>query len=103
MVKSYSVGESGDQSRGSGICSSMALAGPVAVATCLPPRAAVTVASSPPNAVTSEMTTLPEVDGVIFAETMYSSGTCSIHTVCHIPDTGVYQMPPGLRTCLPWS
>ncbi|WP_460495140.1 hypothetical protein [Dactylosporangium cerinum] len=28
-------------------------------------------------------------------------GVGSIHTVCQIPDDGVYMMPPGLRTCLP--
>src|SRR5438874_1759425 len=28
-------------------------------------------------------------------------GTGSIHTVCQMPVTGVYQMPPGLLTCLP--
>ena len=32
---------------------------------------------------------------------MCASGTGSIQTVCQMPVTGVYQMPPGLRTCLP--
>lgn len=30
-----------------------------------------------------------------------AAGTGSIHTVCQMPVTGVYQMPRGLSACLP--
>src|SRR5437867_9242387 len=39
--------------------------------------------------------------GVIFTRRMYEVATGSNHTVCQMPLVGVYQMPPGLRTCLP--
>ena len=31
----------------------------------------------------------------------WRSGTGSIHTVCQMPLTGVYQIPSGLSFCLP--
>ena len=32
---------------------------------------------------------------------MYSRGTGSSHTVCQIPEQGVYHMPPRRALCLP--
>ena len=32
---------------------------------------------------------------------MWTEGTGSIHTLCQIPVTGVYQIPLGTVTCLP--
>ena len=32
---------------------------------------------------------------------MLTAGTPSSQTVCQMPETGVYQMPCGLSTCLP--
>jgi hypothetical protein len=32
---------------------------------------------------------------------MWFAATGSSHTVCQIPDAAVYQMPLGLRRCLP--
>ena len=39
--------------------------------------------------------------GVILSDLMPSFATGSIHTVCQMPLTGVYQMPCGLVICLP--
>src|SRR5690606_41967059 len=39
--------------------------------------------------------------GVFHIDSMWVRGTASIHTVCHIPVTGVYQMLLGSLTCLP--
>ena len=49
------------------------------------------------------MATLPEIAGVIWAAVTWTAGTVSSQTVCQMPETGVYQMPPGFDTCLPWS
>jgi len=69
IVKSYSAGESGDQSRGSGMLSVRLSAGPVVAATCLPSRLAETVACGVVVAeVSRRSTTLPEIAGVIWAE-----------------------------------
>ena len=35
------------------------------------------------------------------SDAMYVFGTGSSHTVCQMPVVGVYQMPCGLRICLP--
>lgn len=39
--------------------------------------------------------------GVSTSESTDASGTGSIQTVCQMPELGVYQMPLGLRDCLP--
>ena len=42
-------------------------------------------------------------NGIRYFDTarMYFSGTDSIQTVCQMPDTGVYHMPPRSVRCLP--
>ncbi len=100
------MGESGDQSRGAGILTVRASWGPVASATASPASATRTLASPARSAAPSgviTMRTVPSVCGVILSAAMESSGTCSSQTVCQMPETGVYQMPPGSVTCLPWS
>ena len=39
--------------------------------------------------------------GVMNRPRMWFSGTLSHQTVCQMPLMGLYQMPPGLRFCLP--
>ena len=39
--------------------------------------------------------------GVMSSRSMCAVATGSIHTVCQIPDDGVYQIPLGLLRCLP--
>jgi len=41
------------------------------------------------------------MSGVILREAMCAAVTGSSQTVCQIPLVGVYQIPCGLRTCLP--
>ena len=40
---------------------------------------------------------------VVIPSIRLAAGTGSIHPVCQIPVTGVYQMPWGSSTCLPWG
>jgi len=39
--------------------------------------------------------------GIAFTEVICAGATGSIHKVCQIPDTGVYQIPSGLEVCFP--
>ena len=96
------MGEAGDHSLGSGMVRVSLAAGPVVRAISLPASDAITVASVAAVVVSSNVT-LPLMAGVIFAAVRWVAGTCSNHTVCQMPVTGVYQIPPGLPTCLPWS
>src|SRR5688572_15061195 len=41
------------------------------------------------------------MSGVILTDSMEVSETGSNQGVCQIPVTGVYQIPPGFRTCFP--
>ena len=41
------------------------------------------------------------MSGVVRSPAMYRCGTGSSQTVCQIPLTGVYQIPPGADVCLP--
>src|SRR5690606_18032892 len=43
------------------------------------------------------------ISGVCLVATIWVSGTPSNHTVCQMPVTGVYQMPWGRTTCLPFG
>ena len=94
------MGKPGDHSLGSGMVRVSLAVGPVVRATSLPASEAITVASAAAVAVSSTVT-LPLTAGVIFAAVTWVAGTCSNQTVCQMPVTGVYQIPPGLPTCLP--
>jgi hypothetical protein len=41
------------------------------------------------------------MSGTSVSESIAGSGTGSIHTVCQMPVTDVYQMPLGRLTCFP--
>ena len=51
--------------------------------------------------VVSTVSLPPSMSGVVRMFSMARSGTGSSHTVCQMPLTGVYQICPGLLTCLP--
>lgn len=72
------------------------------VATLRFPSYAVAVTGTPSRTPrTSTVSFSPRTSGVSFSESAWSAATGSIHTVCQIPDDGVYQMPLGSRRCLP--
>ena len=60
-----------------------------------------TASVGPSTSTTSFDLTLVDVRRDADGLDVTSAGTGSSHTVCQMPVTGVYQMPPGLLTCLP--
>src|SRR5690606_4594266 len=49
----------------------------------------------------SKLNTDLSISGVCFVDSICVFGTLSTHTVCQIPETGVYQIPCGSLICLP--
>src|SRR5690606_20761915 len=49
----------------------------------------------------SKFTIAPSTSGTVLRPVICLGATGSSHTVCHIPVTGVYQIPSGLLTCFP--
>ena len=75
---------------------------PVAVATRFLPAYAVAVTRTPSRTPCGWSVRVPALtSGVSLRESTWSDATGSIHTVCQIPEVGVYQMPLGSRRCLP--
>ncbi|CAM5253512.1 hypothetical protein SALBM135S_07307 [Streptomyces alboniger] len=66
------------------------------------PSYAVAVTGTPSRTpLASTVTVRSPTSGVILSESAWSAATGSIHTVCQMPEDGVYQMPLGSRRCLP--
>ena len=100
------MGVAGVHSFGSGIVTTTAPA-PSADATFFPPSEAVTRTCSPsaagPDPFGSTRSVPALMSHVKSRSWMKRSGTVSSHTVCQMPVTRVYQMPPGCSFCLPCS
>ena len=103
---SYKKGESGDHNFTS-LGMNISTGNPfidTPLATCLPSSDTTTSIRSASErffAATDKVNILRSISGVVFIDWIYFSATGSNHTVCHIPLTGVYHIPPGLFTCLP--
>src|SRR6476660_6501280 len=98
----YRCGESGVQSFGSGTLIRNAFPGtppPVALKSSVLTE---TVMWSDEFATSTTHSTSPRsMSGVNRTLVTCTSLTGSIQTVCQMPETGVYQIPPGFLTCLP--